>query len=42
MDLSQLRQLIARAKIEIRLTTYARVEAIKDALTEADLRRTLE
>jgi len=42
MDLPQLRRLLNRAEVEVLLTTHARVEAIKDGLTETDLRRTLE
>ena len=42
MDLPRLRRLLNEAKISVRLTTHARIEAIKDGLTEADLRCTLE
>jgi hypothetical protein len=42
MDLPRLRRLLNEAKIDVRLTAHARVEAIKDGLTETDLRRTLE
>ncbi len=42
MDLPGLRRLLKEARITVRLTTHARVEAIKDGLTEADLRSTLE
>lgn len=42
MDLPRLRRLLKEARLTIHLTTHARVEAIKDGLTEADLRSTLE
>jgi hypothetical protein len=42
MNLSRLRWLLQRTRIAVRLTSHARIEAIKDGLTEADLRYTLE
>ena len=42
MDLPRLRRLLREAKVGVRLTTHARIEAVKDGLTETDLRRTLE
>jgi hypothetical protein len=42
MNLVRTRWLISKKQIFIRLTAHARIEAIKDGLTEADLRSTLE
>lgn len=42
MDLSHLRRLLETGNLSVRLTTHARIEAMKDGLTEVDLRRTLE
>ena len=42
MNLSRLRWLLQRKQLTLRLTTHARIEAIKDGLTATDLRNTLE
>ena len=42
MDLPHLRHLLETGNLSVRLTTHARIEAMKDGLTEVDLRRTLE
>jgi hypothetical protein len=42
MDLLRLRQFLKAGTLKVRLTTHARIEAMKDGLTEANLRYTLE
>jgi hypothetical protein len=42
MDLLHLRHRLQKGTLSVRLTTHARIEAIKDGLTENDLQHTLE